>query len=407
MSVVTRLQIAGCGMHLADQIALVGVPLVATLAFDASAEIIGILVACQSLAHLLGSIPGGLIVDRFDARRVALAAILVSLLCFTGTAVGVASSSLVGFGACVTMAGFGIVLFVLTVLSILPRSVPAPALAQANARMEMPRAAAAFAVPLVLGALISTGTAGWLFPAAVAGSALALTAAHGLPPCPAAPPAAPRNAQSPLRRIIEGGAFVVSNDLLLAIAGCALFWNFAFSALLVTMVPLITDVLQMEAGVFGIAMAVFGLAAFTGSSLAARYAGRLRPSLILLFGPGSSVPAVLLLLTATPGGSPLAIYAGFFLLGFGPSMWLIAQNSVRQLVSPRAMLGRVNAVIQTTIYGTRPLGALCGGFLVSATSPQTAVGFVAVAYSLSFLAAALSRLRSIRSYGDLATADAG
>ena len=57
MSVVTRLQIAGCGMHLADQIALIGVPLAAALAFGASAEVIGVLVACQSLAHLLGSIP--------------------------------------------------------------------------------------------------------------------------------------------------------------------------------------------------------------------------------------------------------------------------------------------------------------------------------------------------------------
>ena len=403
MSVVTRLQIAGCGMHLADQIALVGVPLVAALAFGASAEIIGMLVACQSLAHLLGSIPAGLIVDRSAPRRVALAAVLISLLGFVGTAASVLSGSLVGFGAGVTVAGFGIVLFVLTVLSIVPRSVPSTRLAQANARIEMPRAAASFAVPLVLGAVISTGTVHWVFGAAAAGAALALMAVAGLPSYEAGRP----SAGSPLRKVVEGGAFVLSSDLLRAIAGCALFWNFAFSALLVTMVPLITEVLRLEAGVFGIAMAAFGLAAFTGSSLAARYAGRIRPSLILLFGPGSSVPAVLLLLTVTPGGSPLPIYAGFFLLGFGPSMWLIAQNSVRQLVSPRDMLGRVNAVIQTTIYGARPLGALCGGFLVSMTSPQAAVAFVACAYGLSFLAAALSRLRSIRSYGDLRVAEAG
>ncbi len=403
MSVVTRLQIAGSGMHLADQIALVGVPLVAALAFDASPAVIGMLVACQSLAHLIGSVPAGLIVDRGAPHRVGMAAVLISLLGFAGTAASVWSGSLVGFGACVTVAGFGIVLFVLTGLSILPRSVPAPGLAQANARIEMPRAAASFAVPLALGAAISTDTVEWVFPAAVVGGGLALVAMAGLPRYVPGR----RSAGSPLRRVIEGGAFVLSNDLLLAIAGCALFWNFAFSALLVTMVPLLTDVLHLEAGIFGIAMAAFGLAAFAGSSLAARYAGRIRPSLILLFGPGSSVPAVLLLLTVHPGGSPLTVYAGFFLLGFGPSMWLIAQNSVRQLVSPRDMLGRVNAVIQTTIYGARPLGALCGGFLITATSPRTAVAFVACAYGLSFLAAALSRLRSIRSYAELGAAEAG
>lgn len=139
MSTVTRLQIAGCGLHLADQIALVGVPLAAALAFDASAEVIGILVACQSMAHLLGSLPAGLMVDRGAPRRVALVAVQISLLGFAAAAASVQGGSLIGFGAGVTAAGFGIVLFVLTALSLLPRAVPAAALAQANAHLEIQR----------------------------------------------------------------------------------------------------------------------------------------------------------------------------------------------------------------------------------------------------------------------------
>ena len=406
MSVITRLQIAGCGMHLADQIALVGVPLAAALAFGASAEIIGILVACQSLAHLLGSIPAGLIVDQGAPRRVALAAVLTAILGALATTASIAQDNLVGFGAGVTLSGFGMVLFVLTTLSILPRSVPAKDLAQANARIEMPRAAAAFAVPLLLGAAVSSETVVWIFPAAVCGGLIALIAIAGLPRLQEGPPPRSAGITGAMGRIADGARFVLSSDILMAIAGCALFWNFAFSALLVAMVPLVTEVFRMEAGVFGIAMAAFGLAAFAGSSLAARYAGRIRPSVILLFGPGSSVPAVLLLLTVSPGGSPLIVYAAFFLLGFGPSMWMIAQNSVRQIVSPRDMLGRVNAVIQTSIYGVRPLGALCGGFLVSATSPRTAVMAIAILYGLSFAASALSRLRRVASYDDLRTVEA-
>ncbi|MCR9072408.1 MAG: MFS transporter [Alphaproteobacteria bacterium] len=403
MSTVTRLQIAGSGLHLADQIALVGVPLAAALVFDASAQVIGVLVACQSMAHLLGSLPAGLIVDRGAPRRVTLAAVMVSLLGVAGAAASVFGQSLVGFGVGVTVAGFGIVLFTLTALSLLPRAVPAATLAQANARIEIPRAAASFAVPLVLGAVVSADTVAWIFPAALGGGVLALTAAAGLPRFDPGQP----GSQSPLRRIAEGGSFVLGNEFLLAIGACALFWNFAFSALLVTMVPLITDGLRMEPGVFGIAMACFGLAAFAGSSIAARYAGRMRPNLLLLFGPGSSVPAALLLMAVEPGGSPAIIYAAFFGLGFGPSMWLIAQNSVRQIVSPRDMLGRVNAVIQTSIYGARPAGALCGGLLVGATSPQTALAFAATGFMVSFAVSAVSRLRSIRSYGDLADAGTG
>lgn len=402
MSVVGRLQLAGSGMHLADQIALVSVPLVATLAFDASPQTIGVLVACQSMAHLLGSVPAGLIVDRIDARRAALTAVLVSLVGFSGTTASVLLGSLIGFAGCVTVAGFGIVLFVLSALSILPKAVPASSLAQANARIEIPRSVASFAVPLSIGVVISAETVTWIFAVAVAGAALALAATAGLPKFATGSAAA----ESLLRRIRNGGAYVVGNDFLLAISACALFWNFAFSALLVAMVPLITDVWRMAPGTFGIAMAAFGLAAVAGSTTAARTAGRIRPNLILLFGPGSSVPAVLLLITVSPDSSPYWIYAGFFLLGFGPSMWLVAQNSVRQLVSPRDMLGRVNAVIQTTIYGARPLGALLGGFVISVTSPQTCLVAVALVYSLSFAAAALSRLRTIQSYADLAAPEA-
>lgn len=401
MNVVGRLQLAASGLHLADQIALVGVPLVAALAFGASAEMIGLLVACQSMAHLLGSLPAGVIVDRVDLRVAARAAALVSLTGFAATASGVLLNSLAGFAAGVAVAGFGIVLFVLTALSILPRTVPASALAQANARLELPRSIASFAVPLGIGMVIATATAPWLFAAAAAGALIALAAVSGLPRlAPAA-----ESGESVLRRILVGGAFVVANDLLRAISACALFWNFAFSALLVAMVPLITEEFRMDPGTFAIAMATFGLAAVAGSATAARLAGRIRPSIVLLFGPGSSIPAVLLVSAAGPERSPLWIYAGFFLLGFGPSMWLIAQNSVRQLVSPRGMLGRVNAVIQTAIYGVRPLGALSGGFLVAATSPRTCLLVIALIYGLSFASAAFSRLRTLRRYGDLAAAE--
>ncbi|MEQ8587611.1 MAG: MFS transporter [Thalassobaculaceae bacterium] len=155
MSVIGRLQLAGCGLHVADQIALVGVPVVAALAFDASPKTLGVLVACQSLAHLLGSLPSGLIVDRRAPRPVAIGAVVVAMLGAAGAAVGVATDTIVAFGAGVTAAGFGLVLFTLAALSVLPRAVPAEALAQANARIELPRTAASFAVPLALGFVLN------------------------------------------------------------------------------------------------------------------------------------------------------------------------------------------------------------------------------------------------------------
>ena len=113
MSTVRRLTGAAYGIHLADQIALVAVPLVAALAFDASAEVIGILVACQSMAHLLGSIPFGIMVDSAQQRSLAIAATLVSIVGSFGAAASVLVGNVLAFGAAITLAGFGAVLFVL------------------------------------------------------------------------------------------------------------------------------------------------------------------------------------------------------------------------------------------------------------------------------------------------------
>ncbi len=398
MPTVQRLSRTAYGMHFADQIALVCVPLIAALVFDASAAVIGVLVACQSMAHLLGSIPFGMLVDRAQQRTLVIVAACVSLVGFGGAGLAVLAKTLIGFGFAVTFAGFGVVLFTLTALSILPKAVAAPDLAGANARIELPRAICSFAVPLGVGLVISGASAVWVFPVAAAGAFGAVLVTFGLPRFEVT---VPDGRQSALGRIVEGGRFVVRHNLLRAISICAIFWNAAFSALLVTMVPLIRQWDGLDAGVFGIALAAFGLGAIGGTWASRRFAGRIVPKVALVFGPASSlVAALMLLIGGGVGGVPLICLA-FFLLGFGPSIWLIAQNSVRQMVSPPAMLGRVNAVIQTTIYGVRPLAALVAGAVVGATSPQTGLLMVVGGFALSFGAAGWSGLRRITSYAEL------
>ncbi|MEX2519077.1 MAG: MFS transporter [Paracoccaceae bacterium] len=397
MQAISRLTLSAFGMHLADQIALVSVPLAAALVFGAPAEIIGILVACQSMAHLLGSIPFGLLVDRGEPRRLAMTATLISATGCAGAALSVEFQNLLWFGGAVTTAGFGVVLFVLVALSIVPRLARADQIAASNARIEIPRALAAFSVPLAVGAVIVESRVGAIFGLGALGALLAFVAASGLPHFPAQP----RQPGRVIAKIAEGGAFVLRHELLLPISLCAIFWNLAFSGLLVVALPLIVDFHHLQPGVFGGALASFGLAAVAGSWTASRLAGRIAPNVLLLFGPGSSALATLGLLAAPQGAPALAICASFFALGFGPSMWLIAQNSVRQLVTPGARLGRVNAVIQTAIYGVRPLGALIGGAVVGAASPRAGLILVALAFCCSFAAALFSRLRKLRSYGDL------
>ena len=397
MSIIYRLVTAAYGIHFADQIALVAVPLIAVLVFDASPQVLGLLVAGQSMAHLVGTLPFGILADQRQLRSLVIASALISLAGFSITLLGILLTTVLLFGAGITIAGFGVVLFVLTALSIIPRTVRADSLAAANAKVEIPRAICSFAVPLVLGLLISD-LAGWvIFTVACAGSIWALLFSVGLPRFEVALKVPTRIHQ----QVYEGGMLVVRNRLLLPIALCAVFWNLAFAVLFVIIVPVIKDIYLFDPGTFGIAMAAFGLAAVAGTWLAGHLAQRFPPLILLVFGPGSSAIAVACLLLIGPETSEVWLYVCFFFLSFGPAMWQVVQNSVRQIVAPPGLLGRVNAVIQTAIYGVRPLGAVIGGFVADSQGLSFALMLAISGFCASFGVALLSDMRTVRSFTDI------
>jgi predicted MFS family arabinose efflux permease len=140
----------------------------------------------------------------------------------------------------------------------------------------------------------------------------------------------------------------------------------------------------------------YGLGLLMGAACAGRALGRLEPRLILIAGPAlSTLSPVLLLLATNAGGLPVAFMA-FFLVGFGPMLWLICQTSIRQLVTPPDLIGRVAATIQVAIYGVRPLGAFAGGFIAWAFGLDAAILLVLAGFVLSLavpLTSALGRLK--------------
>lgn len=397
---ISRLTGAAYGVHLSDQVALVSVPLIAALVFNASPEVIGLLIACQSMAHLVGSIPFGILVDSVQQRTLAIASNLVSLVGFGAAMTAISVDSVVLFGASVTIVGFGVVLFVLTALSILPKISERDNLARANAAIEVPRAVASFLVPLLVGLYFASVSPMLIIAVAAIACVVALAFTSTLPSVDMAPRAKTRV----LKQIVEGGAFVLRHRLLLPISLCAIFWNLAFAALLVVLIPAIQQIYMMDPGVFGIGLSAFGLAMIFGTWVIGRFSDRIAPNVILLFGPASSTVAALGMALIPADGSPSLLYASFFLLGFGPSMWLVTQNSVRQFVTPPDRLGRVNAVIQTAIYGVRPLGALAGGLVAGRWGAETGMTFVVFAFAASFLVAMLSDLRGLRSYSTFSSA---
>lgn len=386
----------------ADQIALAALPVTALLVLKAGPGLIGALVAAQTAAWLLVSLPAGVIVDRLPKRTVLIAALTLSLVAATAATLAAFAGSvpLLALGA--FLAAGGTVTFVLVQIGLVPSLVAGTDLPTANARIELARASAVATAPFIVGFLAEriSPMAGYPLAAALACAALAAGLTIAPPaatgPAPAKPPI--------LTAIAEGGRFVIKEPLLRAIGLCAIFWNFAFIALTAAFVPFAITRLGADVATAGLAIGASGLGMILGAASAPAIFARVEPRVVLMFGPLSSMLGAMLMVAAPRFGGIAAAAIAFGLIGFGPMLWLVMQTSVRQLVTPPGLMGRVTATIQVAIYGVRPLGALAGGFVGQVYGLDAAIMLVAAAFAASALVSLASPLASLRVMPQAATA---
>lgn len=394
MKPFTALLGVSAGTHAADQLALATLPLTATLILGAGPDVLGLLVAAQSAAWLLVSLPAGAWVDRVPRRRLLIVALGLGLLASIVAVIAAATGIAALLGVAAFAGASGTVVFVLTSVSLLPSLVPADDLPRSNARLELTRAVVSLAAPFVAGLLAQHLSPTWGYALAAFGAALALVCALALPKGVA--PNSPANRPSLVQSIRTGAEFVARNELLRGISLCAICWNFAFFALLAIWAPLALGPLQLDPAHMGLAQSAYGAGMILGALVAPISSRQLPPFATLIFGPAVSVIAAMLFLLAPSGGGFVLSAMGHFLVGFGPILWLICQTTVRQLVTPAPLMGRVNATVQTAIYGVRPVGALAGGLVAAQAGLQSALILIAVAFALSTLVIVLSPLARLR-----------
>lgn len=377
------------GLHAADQLTLAALPLIATLTLGAGPGMIGALVAAQGAAWLLVSLPAGVLVDRAPRARV-----------LRGAALGAAALSLAAMAApgawwlalLAFAAAAAVVPGVLAGFAILPALVPREGLAAGNARLELARAVATLAGPPLAGLAAAWGEPRAALGLAALAGVVAAIAATRLPALPGPAVARPRLWAA----IREGARFVRQEAHLFAIARVAVAWNLAFFALQAVLVPLALGPLGLGPAAAGIAIGAYGAGLVVAALIASPLARRSTPGAALLAGPLLSAVAALLLLAAPHGSGLVLLAAGQFLLGFGPMLWQVAQTSLRQVVTPPALLGRVGATLQVAVFGVRPLGALAGGALAAGFGPEAALLLAAGGFAISLALVLRSPLPGLR-----------
>jgi predicted MFS family arabinose efflux permease len=374
--------------RISDQLIVAGVPLVAAAVFKLPEDQIGAMVAAQGSAWLFTSLPAGVAIDRITPLLGMQRALVISVAGFLMAIGGYLTGSPVvfTFGAFLTAAA--VVIGYLSEATSVQRLVEPQALGAANAKMQIVQSCAMLIGPSLMGFLIAQGYALTGLIVALGLALAGLVISIGFPKQD--PP--PARERAVLEEVKEGFAFVQSQPLLRGIVACALFWNSAFLALAAVFVPYALRKLSMDTGSIGFAQSAMGLGALLAAFTAAWSMQRFPPRFLLFFGPASSTLAATILYFAPDLGGFASSVTVYFLLGFGPILWLVCQNTIRQLVTPKGMLGRVGAVIQLAIYGVRSIGALAGGWVAARYGHEAAITMIIVLFALSTLTIPLSAL---------------
>lgn len=346
-----------------EQIALAAAPLAAVLLLAAGPSQTGWLQTAQTLPFLLMSIPAGIVADRASRksllagsellRAMSLAAI-VGMLAFDVLTLPLLA--VMGF-----IGAMGTVCYSVAAPALVPLLVPRTQLAQANRWLELARSGAYAAGPALGGALVGGAGAPAAYVLATMLSLLAVLLLAGLPD----EIGARRQERDAIDDLKEGAVFILRHDLLRPILATAVFFNAGWFVLQAVYVAYAAQDLGMTAAEIGLSLGVYGGGMIVGALIAPLLSSRVSLGTLIVLGPVAGFSAALLMLLTQWLPSVWVVASSFFLFGAGPILWTISTMTLRQAVTPNALLGRVSAFFMTASFGARPLGAAIGAAIAA------------------------------------------
>jgi len=335
-----KLFVSTASANLADGIFLVALPLIATVALEASpAELAAISVAFQAPMVLLGLLAGGL-ADRLDRRWTMLAVQLLRIgVIGTLTALAVAGGlSLPALYAASLLIGAGEAFFETNAQSIIPSIVGRDRLVTANGRLFAAETVMnSFVGPPVGGVLVAIGA-----PLALAGATVGFAvAAVGLLLIVGSFRVARDGPSRHLAAEIgEGIGYLFRHRLLLTLSSMVALGRLGSSGFFALFALYAVETMGLSEPEYGLLLVTTGLGSVVGSLVVGRAVALLgRPGVLVaatvVFALGLLVPA----LTA----DVIIVGASFFASGIAIMAWNITNVSLRQSILPARLMGRVHA----------------------------------------------------------------
>lgn len=347
----------------------------AILVLDAGPAHLSLLTAAGTLPALLMGFPIGTWVDRLNRRSILIGADLVrmALLGSIPVAWAVGVLTMEQLYAVAFSHGLATMFFDVAYRSYLPALVDSKDLVLANSRLSATSSVAevgAFSLGGWIAQLFSAIVVTVLDSVTFLVSALLLSRIRRHEG-----PSEPRNRTSAMRQEIVAGLRVVArNRILRAIAVSKGAMGLGGGVIGTLIILYGIDILGFEPGVLGTISAVGGVSSIVGAlnvhRLARRYGvGRTLVAGFLVYG----LSGFLIPLARGPLWAAGALLTSAQLFDFSLVAYEVNEVSLRQSVTPRRMLGRVNASLEVTTLGFHLVGALLAGVLAQALGMRWAL----------------------------------
>ncbi|GIH09239.1 MFS transporter [Rhizocola hellebori] len=356
--------------QLAVRVGGIALSLLAVTAMAATPVQMGLLTSAQHLGMLIVGLPAGAMIDRYARRRMMARMDGVRAALVAGVALawwtGVLTWPLLLASA--LAASVASVFFDVAQQAYLPSVVARTQLVRANTRLQGTSSVLALGGSAAGGVLVSLlSAAGTVFAGAVGyfASALTLRFMHGDDPLPSA-------ARTGMAAEIRAGfGYVWRDRALRAIALCTASGNFFMSAFIAVMLLFLVRDLHIPVYAAGLVVAGAGIGGVVAAATTKRWVDRFGQARTVVLSLALTQPFALLTPLSAPGWRIALFITGWFVTGYGSTLYNISQVSYRQAVCPDELLGRVNASNRFLAFATPAVGALLGGVLADVTSPRT------------------------------------
>ena len=388
-----RLAASNLAAQSAQQLGLAAAPLVAVLALGSDVAGTGLLQVAQTLPFLLFAVPLGVLADRTARRRLMAAGELLRALAFLAIVVLAATGALnlMGLAVLAFVGTVGAVAYSVATPALIPALVPQARLARANAQIELVRSLALTGGPALAGLLVGLTGAGVAFALAAGLSVLAASALAGLPEGPVA-----LGTRRPFgTELREGALFALRQPVLRPMLITSVLFNIAYVALQTVYVPYAVRQLGLSGAGIGMTLAAYGAGMVVTAAAMPWISRRWRAGTQLIAGPYGAIPAIAAMLATLYWPSAWLAAACFFVLGTGSVLWAVTATTLRQAVTPAALLGRVSSLNTLATYGARPLGAALAAAVGALGGEVACLAFSAFCFVIQAFFLALSPIPAL------------